>query len=608
MSVHWTAPAVDTATYSRLEMDYGGADGGQFVRPCKLLPARGADQRFADFTGRTEHVGSYGRHHQHYQQQHLYHYSSNAIAAEHHTPSYSHQHHQHPDSHSYGPSTPVFFHAAGPITGLSSTPLSSYYSNQNSPSRLLSLSHDFYDNSNIRSTRSNSYDAVSYDKGDEYDAYQSRPNPYEYHQPSYTAYQYSVQYPPSEQAEYSPDPYMLQRLPALSVSQSPRAYTARSSISDVNEIEPLDHVRYAAEFAIHPPIIRSPLNTTFDGRLRIEDDEISSISEDDTEEVRDAAAAAGDRDNLDPALRAREGTLESEPAVEKHSPETSALPMGPTSPDANFSNAKEALRQRCAEQKRRQHERAAGCHSPDPPPPVQLQPSPARTIYNATQVSATRRQTRNSISAASNSILATYSPRHSSYPYGIPSELYDDDDDQVFVEHLRYSPLNSHSRSGSTASKKSVDGGSSNSSFASASADSHSRRSNSHGNSGWTTPDSTDNEYDDNYEPDKETNKVVAKSRRRESARTRTTKSSSASVSSVGPIRTARQRSLSAQPRVQRKLDDPVPVPNLTKKSRGRAVPTTPFIIEQGITKQLRLYTCTVEGCGTYLWSAFSPN
>ncbi|KDQ31477.1 hypothetical protein PLEOSDRAFT_1026763, partial [Pleurotus ostreatus PC15] len=43
----------------------------------------------------------------------------------------------------------------------------------------------------------------------------------------------------------------------------------------------------------------------------------------------------------------------------------------------------------------------------------------------------------------------------------------------------------------------------------------------------------------------------------------------------------------------------PVPVPNLTKKSRGRRVPTKTTIGEVEETqKDARLYICSVEGCG----------
>jgi len=41
-----------------------------------------------------------------------------------------------------------------------------------------------------------------------------------------------------------------------------------------------------------------------------------------------------------------------------------------------------------------------------------------------------------------------------------------------------------------------------------------------------------------------------------------------------------------------------VPVPNLTKKSRGRRVPTGPvFIVQGGVQKNMRMYRCTVGGC-----------
>ncbi|KAI0294552.1 hypothetical protein BC826DRAFT_316560 [Russula brevipes] len=46
------------------------------------------------------------------------------------------------------------------------------------------------------------------------------------------------------------------------------------------------------------------------------------------------------------------------------------------------------------------------------------------------------------------------------------------------------------------------------------------------------------------------------------------------------------------------RLSAPVPVPNLTKKSRGRRVPTAPVIIVQGgVQKNMRMYRCTVDGC-----------
>ena len=46
------------------------------------------------------------------------------------------------------------------------------------------------------------------------------------------------------------------------------------------------------------------------------------------------------------------------------------------------------------------------------------------------------------------------------------------------------------------------------------------------------------------------------------------------------------------------RLSAPVPVPNLTKKSRGRRVPTAPVFIGQGgAQKNMRMYRCTVEGC-----------
>lgn len=42
----------------------------------------------------------------------------------------------------------------------------------------------------------------------------------------------------------------------------------------------------------------------------------------------------------------------------------------------------------------------------------------------------------------------------------------------------------------------------------------------------------------------------------------------------------------------------PVPVPNLTKKSRGRRVPTKSVRDKDGVQKASRLYVCKVEDCG----------
>ena len=73
------------------------------------------------------------------------------------------------------------------------------------------------------------------------------------------------------------------------------------------------------------------------------------------------------------------------------------------------------------------------------------------------------------------------------------------------------------------------------------------------------------------------------------SSRTRSRRSSSVSVSSSNgserPIRPCR-------------LSAPVPVPNLTKKSRGRRVPTAPvFMVQGGVQKNMRMYKCVVDGC-----------
>lgn len=50
-------------------------------------------------------------------------------------------------------------------------------------------------------------------------------------------------------------------------------------------------------------------------------------------------------------------------------------------------------------------------------------------------------------------------------------------------------------------------------------------------------------------------------------------------------------------PRTSR-LSAPIPVPNLTKKSRGRRVPTTSVVLQNGVTKNARMYMCSVAGCG----------
>ena len=42
----------------------------------------------------------------------------------------------------------------------------------------------------------------------------------------------------------------------------------------------------------------------------------------------------------------------------------------------------------------------------------------------------------------------------------------------------------------------------------------------------------------------------------------------------------------------------PIPVPNLTKKSRGRRVPTKPAPDKEGVQKATRIYVCKVEDCG----------
>lgn len=55
----------------------------------------------------------------------------------------------------------------------------------------------------------------------------------------------------------------------------------------------------------------------------------------------------------------------------------------------------------------------------------------------------------------------------------------------------------------------------------------------------------------------------------------------------------------SAEPRLPRsRATLPTPIPNLTKKSRGRRVPTQVSTASDPDQKATRLYVCTVDGCG----------
>ena len=56
------------------------------------------------------------------------------------------------------------------------------------------------------------------------------------------------------------------------------------------------------------------------------------------------------------------------------------------------------------------------------------------------------------------------------------------------------------------------------------------------------------------------------------------------------------QADLSRLPRSRATL--PTPIPNLTKKSRGRRVPTQDTALNDPERKDHRLYVCTVDGCG----------
>jgi uncharacterized Zn-finger protein len=90
--------------------------------------------------------------------------------------------------------------------------------------------------------------------------------------------------------------------------------------------------------------------------------------------------------------------------------------------------------------------------------------------------------------------------------------------------------------------------------------------------------DSADGNGDGNSIPTRTMSRSLTSSRR----------TSSVSAGSGGGVRAPRSSHLAA----------PVPVPNLTKKSRARRVPTAPVIIVQGgVQKNMRMYRCTVEGC-----------
>ncbi|KAF7796186.1 hypothetical protein EIP86_007360 [Pleurotus ostreatoroseus] len=63
-------------------------------------------------------------------------------------------------------------------------------------------------------------------------------------------------------------------------------------------------------------------------------------------------------------------------------------------------------------------------------------------------------------------------------------------------------------------------------------------------------------------------------------------------------VRRAHSRSFSPVDISKPRLGAPVPVPNLTKKSRGRRVPTSAIVVSQnGVEKNIRGYKCKVPGC-----------
>ncbi|KZT73427.1 hypothetical protein DAEQUDRAFT_662739 [Daedalea quercina L-15889] len=64
--------------------------------------------------------------------------------------------------------------------------------------------------------------------------------------------------------------------------------------------------------------------------------------------------------------------------------------------------------------------------------------------------------------------------------------------------------------------------------------------------------------------------------------------------------RTVSSASSSSRPDLPpRRMAPPVPVPNLTKKSRGRRVPTADSVLDEDqAEKARRTYMCEVDGCG----------
>ena len=88
---------------------------------------------------------------------------------------------------------------------------------------------------------------------------------------------------------------------------------------------------------------------------------------------------------------------------------------------------------------------------------------------------------------------------------------------------------------------------------------------------------------------------------------TRHTSLGSVSASSKGPANASQITFWHAspasddqhEPRLPRsRATLPTPIPNLTKKSRGRRVPTQEFSRTPTDQKDTRLYICQVEGCG----------
>ena len=109
-------------------------------------------------------------------------------------------------------------------------------------------------------------------------------------------------------------------------------------------------------------------------------------------------------------------------------------------------------------------------------------------------------------------------------------------------------------------------------------------------------PDEEDDDYD--YIPSKSAQRRVQQFSRRIRSATGLNSANNRVIGDLGKHSNAVITRTIRTPRVTR-IAVPVPVPNLTKKSRGRRVPTSPsVVVTNGIHKHSRSYMCQVEGCG----------